>query len=77
MAGFRRVRNKMGPMLEVETERLSIREFNTRCRFTDEGQVKQLMVSTEENGFIPRCAVWVNAMTEDGARECRVSPFLI
>ncbi|MBI2267024.1 MAG: ParB N-terminal domain-containing protein [Armatimonadetes bacterium] len=72
MVGFRRVRDKMGPVAEVETERLSISEFNTRCRFADEGQVLRLMASMEENGFIPRCAVWVNAVTEDGTHEGKV-----
>ena len=56
------MKDKLGELVSLDTDKIQISEFNTRCQFVDEGHVKTLMKSIEEHGYIPKSAAWVNAI---------------
>jgi len=56
------MKEKLGELISLDINKIQISEFNTRCQFVDNDHVKTLMVSIEEHGYIPKSAVWVNAI---------------
>jgi len=56
------MKEKLGELISLHIDKIQISEFNTRCQFVDNDHVKTLMVSIEEHGYIPKSAVWVNAI---------------
>lgn len=57
------MKEKLGEFISLEIDRIQISEFNTRSQFVDDGHVENLMVSIDKNGYIPKSAVWLNAVT--------------
>lgn len=62
-------KNKLGEFISLDINKIIISEFMTRCQFIDDLHVKSLMVSIEKHGYIPKSAVWVNAVTDDGTKQ--------
>jgi len=56
------MKEKLGELISLHIDKIQISEFNTRCQFVDNNHVRNLMVSIEEHGYIPKSAVWVNAI---------------
>ncbi|MEW6558174.1 MAG: ParB/RepB/Spo0J family partition protein, partial [Elusimicrobiota bacterium] len=56
------MRKKLGDLISLPIDKIQISEFNTRCQFVDHDHVETLMKSIETNGYIPKSAVWVNAV---------------
>jgi len=56
------MKEKLGELISLHIDKIQISEFNTRCQFVDNDHVKTLMTSIEEHGYIPKSAVWVNAI---------------
>lgn len=56
------MKEKLGEFISLDIDKIQISEFNTRCQFIDDGHVETLMSSIEKNGYIPKAAVWINAV---------------
>lgn len=56
------MKEKLGELISLDIDKITISEFNTRCQFVDDAHVKTLMNSIEQNGYIPKSAVWINAV---------------
>jgi len=62
-------KEKLGEFTSLDINKINISEFNTRCQFLDHLHVKTLMASIEKRGYIPKSAVWVNAVTDNGTKQ--------
>jgi hypothetical protein len=62
-------KEKLGEFISLDINKIQISEFNTRCQFLDNLHVKTLMDSIEKRGYIPKSAVWVNAVTDNGTKQ--------
>jgi len=62
-------KEKLGEFTSLDINKIHISEFNTRCQFLDNLHVKTLMDSIEKRGYIPKSAVWVNAVTDNGTKQ--------
>lgn len=62
-------KEKLGEFTSLDINKINISEFNTRCQFLDHLHVKTLIASIEKRGYIPKSAVWVNAVTDNGTKQ--------
>lgn len=56
------MKEKLGELISLDIDKITISEFNTRCQFVDNEHVETLMKSIEQHGYIPKSAVWINAL---------------